>query len=58
MRWEMRTRMFLRTGEFLWQEGNTAHASHEEGIEETRCACSMSTPTSAETVMAYAGGQR
>src|SRR5471030_609241 len=35
MRWELRTRMFLRTGEFLWQEGHTAHATHEEGIEET-----------------------
>lgn len=32
---ELRTRMFLRTGEFLWQEGHTAHATHEEGIEET-----------------------
>ncbi len=35
MRWELRTRMFLRTGEFLWQEGHTAHATHEEAIEET-----------------------
>jgi len=35
MRWEMRTRMFLRTGEFLWQEGHTAHATHQEAIEET-----------------------
>ncbi len=34
MRWELRTRMFLRTGEFLWQEGHTAHASHEEAREE------------------------
>ncbi|HSI03426.1 MAG TPA: proline--tRNA ligase [Myxococcota bacterium] len=34
MRWEMRTRMFLRTGEFLWQEGHTAHATHEEAREE------------------------
>src|SRR6266436_8759921 len=34
MRWEMRTRMFLRTSEFLWQEGHTAHASHEESLEE------------------------
>ena len=34
MRWEMRTRMFLRTGEFLWQEGHTAHATHEEAMEE------------------------
>ena len=36
MRWEMRTRLFLRTAEFLWQEGHTAHASAEEAIEETR----------------------
>lgn len=35
MRWEMRTRMFLRTAEFLWQEGHTAHATEEEAIEET-----------------------
>ena len=34
MRWELRTRMFLRTGEFLWQEGHTAHASHQEAREE------------------------
>ncbi len=34
MRWELRTRMFLRTTEFLWQEGHTAHASHEEAVEE------------------------
>ena len=35
MRWEMRTRIFLRTAEFLWQEGHTAHATKEEAIEET-----------------------
>ncbi len=35
MRWEMRTRMFLRTSEFLWQEGHTAHASENEAQEET-----------------------
>jgi len=35
VRWEMRTRLFLRTSEFLWQEGHTAHASKEEAIEET-----------------------
>ncbi len=34
MRWELRTRMFLRTTEFLWQEGHTAHATHEEALEE------------------------
>jgi prolyl-tRNA synthetase len=36
VRWEMRTRMFLRTSEFLWQEGHTAHASAEEADSETR----------------------
>ena len=36
MRWEMRTRMFLRTSEFLWQEGHTAHATELEAVEETR----------------------
>ncbi|MEY2720448.1 MAG: hypothetical protein RLZZ273_1814 [Bacteroidota bacterium] len=36
VRWEMRTRLFLRTAEFLWQEGHTAHATREEAIEETR----------------------
>jgi prolyl-tRNA synthetase len=35
VRWEMRTRLFLRTTEFLWQEGHTAHATSEEAIEET-----------------------
>jgi prolyl-tRNA synthetase len=35
MRWEMRTRLFLRTTEFLWQEGHTAHATKEEAREET-----------------------
>ena len=34
VRWELRTRMFLRTTEFLWQEGHTAHATHEEAQEE------------------------
>jgi len=34
VRWEMRTRLFLRTAEFLWQEGHTAHASKEEAVEE------------------------
>ena len=34
VRWEMRTRLFLRTAEFLWQEGHTAHATKEEAIEE------------------------
>jgi prolyl-tRNA synthetase len=35
VRWEMRTRLFLRTTEFLWQEGHTAHASSEDAVEET-----------------------
>jgi prolyl-tRNA synthetase len=34
VRWELRTRLFLRTSEFLWQEGHTAHASHGEAVEE------------------------
>jgi prolyl-tRNA synthetase len=34
VRWELRTRMFLRTSEFLWQEGHTAHSTHEEALEE------------------------
>ena len=36
VRWEMRTRLFLRTAEFLWQEGHTVHASSEEAMAETR----------------------
>jgi prolyl-tRNA synthetase len=36
VRWEMRTRLFLRTMEFLWQEGHTAHATREEAVKETR----------------------
>jgi len=35
VRWELRTRMFLRTSEFLWQEGHTAHATRQEAIDET-----------------------
>jgi prolyl-tRNA synthetase len=35
VRWEMRTRLFLRTAEFLWQEGHTAHATKEEAVDET-----------------------
>jgi len=37
VRWEMRTRLFLRTAEFLWQEGHTAHATQTEAEEEARC---------------------
>jgi prolyl-tRNA synthetase len=36
VRWEMRTRLFLRTSEFLWQEGHTAHATSEEAVERTK----------------------
>ncbi len=36
VRWELRTRLFLRTAEFLWQEGHTAHATREEAVEEAR----------------------
>src|SRR6056300_1262576 len=36
VRWELRTRLFLRTAEFLWQEGHTAHATSEEALEETK----------------------
>ncbi len=36
IRWELRTRMFLRTTEFLWQEGHTAHSNHDEAVKEVR----------------------
>jgi prolyl-tRNA synthetase len=36
MRWELHTRLFLRTTEFLWQEGHTAHATHEDALEEVQ----------------------
>lgn len=36
LRWEMRTRLFLRTAEFLWQEGHTAHAKQQEAVEEAK----------------------
>ena len=41
VRWEMRTRIFLRTTEFLWQEGHTAHATKDEAIEETELMCNI-----------------
>ncbi|MEJ2458814.1 MAG: His/Gly/Thr/Pro-type tRNA ligase C-terminal domain-containing protein [Novosphingobium sp.] len=41
VRWEMRTRMFLRTSEFLWQEGHTAHADREDAVAETLRALEM-----------------
>jgi prolyl-tRNA synthetase len=51
IRWELRTRMFLRTTEFLWQEGHTAHSSHEEALEETLCMLDVYADV-AENVMA------
>ena len=41
VRWEMRTRLFLRTTEFLWQEGHTAHATRQEAIDETTQMCQV-----------------
>ncbi|MDX2277088.1 MAG: aminoacyl--tRNA ligase-related protein [Hyphomonadaceae bacterium] len=41
MRWEMRTRMFLRTAEFLWQEGHTAHADEADAMDETMLALEL-----------------
>lgn len=41
VRWEMRTRMFLRTSEFLWQEGHTAHENREDALKETHRALEM-----------------
>lgn len=51
VRWEMRTRLFLRTAEFLWQEGHTAHATREEAEQETR----MIVDLYAEFVQNYMG---
>jgi prolyl-tRNA synthetase len=51
MRWELRTRMFLRTSEFLWQEGHTAHSSHEEALEEVLRILDVYAEV-AETIMA------
>jgi len=51
VRWEMRTRLFLRTTEFLWQEGHTAHATYDEAEEETRKMLDVYT-TFAEEFMA------
>ena len=41
VRWEMRTRLFLRTAEFLWQEGHTAHATEKEAIAEAKQMCDV-----------------
>jgi prolyl-tRNA synthetase len=51
MRWEMRTRLFLRTSEFLWQEGHTAHATSPEALEETLKILDIYT-TFAENILA------
>jgi prolyl-tRNA synthetase len=51
VRWEMRTRLFLRTSEFLWQEGHTAHATSQEAIQETEQMLDVYA-TFAETFMA------
>lgn len=51
VRWEMRTRLFLRTAEFLWQEGHTAHATAKEAVEETERMLDVYA-TFAETFMA------
>ena len=51
IRWELRTRMFLRTTEFLWQEGHTAHSTHEEAMEEVLRMLDVYADV-AETVMA------
>jgi len=51
VRWEMRTRMFLRTSEFLWQEGHTAHADRDDAVAETLRALEMYREF-AETVLA------
>src|SRR5271156_3752321 len=51
VRWELRTRMFLRTTEFLWQEGHTAHSNHEEAVQEVLRMLGVYADV-AETVMA------
>jgi prolyl-tRNA synthetase len=51
IRWELRTRMFLRTTEFLWQEGHTAHSTHEEALEEVLRMLDVYADV-AETIMA------
>ncbi|WP_185862800.1 proline--tRNA ligase [Blattabacterium cuenoti] len=51
IRWEMRTRLFLRTSEFLWQEGHTAHSTEQEALEETKKILNIYTDFS-ENIMA------
>jgi prolyl-tRNA synthetase len=50
VRWEMRTRLFLRTTEFLWQEGHTAHATSEEAMEESRLMLDIYTRFAQDTL--------
>ena len=49
VRWEMRTRLFLRTTEFLWQEGHTAHADEAEARGRDAARCSKSIASSPKT---------
>ena len=58
VRWEMRTRMFLRTTEFLWQEGHTAHADRDEAHAPRRCAMLEVYRDFAEDDLAHAGDRR
>ena len=58
MRWELRTRLFLRTGEFLWQEGHTAHATHEEAREEVARMLDIYRDFCHETSWPHAGRPR
>src|SRR5471030_206252 len=50
VRWEMRTRLFLRTTEFLWQEGHTCHATHEEAEDQARKSLRMYTAFAEEVL--------
>src|SRR3546814_15253478 len=57
VRWEMRTRMFLRTSEFLWQEGHTAHENAEDARQETHRALDMYPACAAEHRRASSTGR-
>ena len=54
VRWEMRTRLFLRTAEFLWQEGHTAHATAEEALQETHQMLGVYSKMAEELLALYA----
>ena len=56
VRWEMRTRLFLRTTEFLWQEGHTAHSTEGEAVAESRQMLEVYADF-AENFMGHAGDQ-